>query len=173
MFDQAYKKKLEEARRKYQDAKKISKETKTLITSATPWGIFSLLSYVNIFGDWLYALAFCAALLKDLSDFIGIGSLPAIGTVITICISIFIGFMMLLANALEKDRTLFQRTIIRYLILVFGTLLEILFGLNFVPWETFMVFIIYLFALAARKNSAEKRKKLQALNKEEMEEEYA
>lgn len=152
--------KLDEIKRKYHDAKKIGKEAKTLVKSVTPWGFFSLLSHFSLFSDWPYGLAFVVSLFKDMLDIIGIGSLPAIGTIVTLCASIFIGFMMTLANAMEKDRTTFQKTLIRYLILIFGTLVEMLFfGINFAPGQTAMIIIIYCFVLAARKNAADTKKR--------------
>jgi magnesium-transporting ATPase (P-type) len=149
-----YRKKLEEIRRKYKDSKKLAGETKTLITSATPWGIFSLFSQINILTDWTYAAAILGAILKDVLDFTGIGSLPLIGSVITICCSIFIFFMMLLGNLIqvEHDRTVFQSYVIKkYGVLLVTTILELFFGLNFLPISTVGAFLIFLYALAARK----------------------
>ncbi|MFH0969373.1 MAG: hypothetical protein V1804_02600 [Patescibacteria group bacterium] len=148
----SHSKTLKDLKEKYKDTQKLAKEAKTLAKSVTPWGVFSLLSHINPLIDWIYAFAIFFAILKDILDFAGIGSLPVIGTVITFCVSITIGFAILLANTLEKDRTIFQKTIIRYAIIIVGTLAELLFGLNFVPWETAVALAVYAFALAARKN---------------------
>jgi hypothetical protein len=162
----AFHKKLQGMKEKYKDSKKIGKEAATLAKSATPWGALSLLSYINPFVDWIYAIAILLAVLKDILDLTGIGSLPAIGTVVTFIVSISMGFAIFLANVLEKDRTVFQKTIIRYLVLIAGTLAELLFGLNFIPWETAVGLAIYAFALAARKN----KKTAEKENNKEMEE---
>lgn len=151
---------VQDLKEKYKDTQKIAKEAKTLARSVTPWGVFSLLSQVNPFVDWIYFIAILSAVLKDILDFTGIGSLPAIGTVITFCVSTVIGFSILLANSLEKDRTIFQKTVIRYFILITGTLAEIIFGLNFIPWETVIALAIYFFALAARKNRSSEEKNI-------------
>lgn len=153
------KEKIEDAREKYHDAKKLGSQAKTLVKSATPWGFFSLLSEINILTDWTYFAALMAAMVKDLLDFVGIGSLPAIGTVITFCSAIFIMFMMILGNMMheEHDRTVFQsyilnKWIVKWIILLITTIVELLFGANFLPIQTIGVLIIWSFALAARKS---------------------
>lgn len=154
-----------------QDAKQLkqmAKTAKTLAGAATPWGAFSLISQMNIFTDWLYALAMAAALVKDVLDYIGIGSLPAIGTIVTICVSLFIGLIMLLAGSGGK-RKLVKGNIKRFIVLIFGTGVEaFFFGLNFFPIETATVIVIYLLVLAERKQMAKEEKQSEA-----MQEEYA
>lgn len=142
--------------------RQMGKSAKTLAASATPWGALSLISQMNIFTDWLYALAMAAALVKDVLDYVGIGSLPALGTIITICVSLFIGLMLLLAGSGGK-RKLVKGGMKRFLVLIFGTAIEaFFFGLNFFPIETLTVIIIYLLVLAERKQEAQERKKLEA-----------
>lgn len=160
MIESLFKAELERVRNKYEeikekarDTKKIGKEMKTLAKkSVTPFGFLSLLSNSNILYDWTYALAFIMAFLKDISDWFIIGSFPLIGTTITILTSIFIGFMMLLANFLEGDRSVFQKTLMRYIALGIGTIIEFIFALNFFPWQLFTVAFIFFMALAAREN---------------------
>lgn len=146
--------KLDDIKQKTHDAKKVGREVGTLVKSATPWGVFSLILQINIFVDWAYGIALFLAILKDLLDLFVIGSLPVIGTVIGFLVSISIGFLMLIANFFEKDRTVFQKTLLRYLALGLGTLIEFLFGLNFFPFQTLTCVIIYLMALSARKNKS-------------------
>ena len=131
--------------------------TKTLASMATPWGFFSLFSQIRF--DWPFWFAIFAALLKDISDYVGIGSLPAIGTVITICCSIFIGFMMLLGGSTGKRRTA-QKVMRKFLVLSGGTLIELLFGINFLPIETLTILVIYFMFLAERKQAAEEEKRM-------------
>lgn len=149
-----YREEVDDLRKKYHDAKKLGGQAKTLVKSATPWGFFSLLSEINILTDWTYFAALIVAMFKDLLDFIGVGSLPAIGTVVTFCASIFIMFMLILGNMMHKehDRTIFQSYILkRWGILLVVTVIELFFGANFLPVETIGVLLIWAFALAARK----------------------
>lgn len=118
----------------------------------------SLPRYIEWGNDWPFVAALLAGILKDLLDFIGIGSLPAIGTVVSICISIFIGFMMLLAGSSGK-RKMVKGAMKRFMVLIGGTVAELLFGLNFLPIETIMVIAIYIMVLVERKQAEEERKK--------------
>ncbi|MCX6765459.1 MAG: hypothetical protein NT136_00650 [Candidatus Moranbacteria bacterium] len=175
MSEHDHRRRLAEARKKYQDTKKIAAEAKTLVKSATPWGVFSLLSQFNLFADWVYAAALAAAIFKDFFLDLIFGFIPAVGAVITWLVSIFIFFMMILSNTLEKDRTVFQRTLIRYitrfLILILVTICESIPAIEVLPLETIGVIAIYLFTLAARKNAEEVKKKARTAQAS-MEEEY-
>ncbi len=158
--------KLNEKRQEYtekcKDAKQLGSEAKTLAKSVTPWGFLSLISQVHILTDMPYFFAVIAALLKDGLDLIGIGSLPAIGTAVTACSSIFIAAMMFLGNIMhtEHDRTIFQSIILKQFgVLAFTTIVELFFGLNLAPLQTVGVIFIYSFALATRKNRNEVSKK--------------
>jgi len=100
----------------------------------------------------IYGIAFSLAALKDLLDLIGIGSLPAIGTVITFCVSIAIGFILLFDGVSGSQRKIARRMTRRYLVLIGGTIIEsFLFGLNFFPFEVATVAIIYWMSLVDRK----------------------
>jgi hypothetical protein len=116
----------------------------------------SLLKYIELGSDWPYAPAFFVAMLKDLLDFVGIGSLPAIGTVVTIICSIFIFFMMLLAGGSKKGRAakaLLKGPMGRFLLLGAGTIVEMIFGIDFLPVETAVVVIAYWMLLGERKET--------------------
>lgn len=141
--------------------------TKTLAESATPWGVASLIKYLFLTSPFYYLPALFAALLKDIIDWSIIGSFPAIGTVLTFCASIFIFFMMLLAGSSVKIKVA-TSIVRRYLILTVGTLIEFLFGINFLPVLTLTILIIWFMAAAEKKQEAEERKKSGA-----MEEKYA
>lgn len=100
----------------------------------------------------IYGLAIALALFKDILDLGVIGALPAIGTVITFCVSIAIGFLLLFDGISSSQRKVARRMTRRFLILIAGTLAEgILFGLNFFPVETITVVIIYWMSLMDRK----------------------
>jgi hypothetical protein len=100
----------------------------------------------------IYGIAFSLAALKDLLDLAFIGSFPAIGTVITFCVSIAIGFVLLFDGISSSQRKIARRMTRRYLVLIAGTISEaFLFGLNFFPFEIATVAIIYWMSLADRK----------------------
>lgn len=124
----------------------IAKKAKDLVTAPTE---------IQAMDVPIYGLAFALALLKDLLDLAFIGSLPAIGTVITFCVSIAIGFILLFDGITLSQRRMARRMVRRFLVLAAGTLAEgILFGLNFFPIETLVVAIIFWMSLADRKRSA-------------------
>lgn len=90
-----------------------------------------------------YSAPFAVAGFKDLIDLVGIGSLPFIGTAITILCAILI-FMLLLL--IKKNSSLFNAKIVisRIVVLVCGTAIEgFMFGLNFLPIQTITMYIIY------------------------------
>lgn len=133
----------------------LADTAKTLASAATPAGYFALLSQVSIFNDMPYIIAFGAAILKDALDLAFIGSLPGIGTVLTICASILIFFMMLLSGS-GKKKKMAQGMIKKGLALLGGTIFEMIgFGLNFFPMQTATVLLVYLMELADRKKAAE------------------
>lgn len=151
-------------------AKKMASTAKNIAKAATPLGIFSLMKQIDWFKDWLYLIAVMFAIAKDLVDLVGIGSLPAIGTIISICCSIIIFMLMLLAGSsgkLSSVKNLIRKSVSKYLVLLGGTLAEaFLFGLNFLPIQTATVIIIYVMVLAERKQEAEAGKNQQATGEE-------
>jgi len=114
----------------------------------------ALLRHIDMFKDWLFLLAFFAALLKDISDFALIGSFPGWGTVISLCCSILIFFLILLAGAGEK-RSSTKAMVKKIMTMMGGTLAEFLPGINFLPIETIIVIYIYIIVLAERKTAEE------------------
>lgn len=90
-----------------------------------------------------YAHIFIIALLKDLLDLTGIGSLPGIGTVVTFCFALLIFLLLLFAKTNRK--LIDSRFVLRMgIILLLGSMTEgFAFGLNFLPIETLTIFIIY------------------------------
>ncbi|MFZ1719944.1 MAG: hypothetical protein WAU28_01160 [Candidatus Moraniibacteriota bacterium] len=94
-----------------------------------------------------YAPMLMAAGFKDLLDLTGIGSLPGIGTVVTICASILIFFLALLRGSF-RGRMKYRKGIM----LLVGTLVEAIgFGLNFLPIETLTVLAMYMIDKAEAK----------------------
>jgi len=153
----------------------LAKSAKNLATAATPLGALSLVRKINWSKDGIYFLMLMAALLKDVLDVIlialsggtmtGLSVIPVVGSlaggvlmaiayifiaILSLLTSIFIGLMMILANAREEKKS--ARVLLRFLILIGGTVFEMtLFGLNFVPVEMVTVIIIYVMVLAERK----------------------
>jgi len=132
------------------EAKKMAQ----LLESMTPWGIFSLMLQFNPAIDWMYGLAFFAAIGKDILNYTeATGVLYALVFIATILVSIFIGMMVLLSG-LSEGRTNSrseQKMIRALLILTFTTAVEIIPGVNFIPFETISVMVLYAFALQERK----------------------
>lgn len=142
------------------DQKKYSKKNsavgkaKAVVKMAK--NISAALKQMDFTKDWPYVLAFFAAVGKDILDLPGIGSLFGIGTVITICVSIFIFFMTLYAGAGGKGK-LDKKIWRRFLVILIGTISEFLFGWNFVPAESAMVVVIYVMALFEKAGEAEEK----------------
>jgi hypothetical protein len=90
-----------------------------------------------------YSAPLIIAIFKDLLDIIGIGSLPAVGTVITLCLSFIIGILLFFftdAGDINGKRKIAKRAAV----FIVGLVSEmILFGANLLPIETLTVYIIY------------------------------
>jgi len=119
---------------------------------ATPWGALSLMTKISI-GDWMYFLALLAAVFKDILDLIEFAGITyIIIIIITFCISIFIGMMMLLGSMSHGQGRAQQKILRSWLTLLTGTTAELIFGVNILPIETITVIIIWGFVLSARKH---------------------
>jgi Na+-transporting methylmalonyl-CoA/oxaloacetate decarboxylase gamma subunit len=98
------------------------------------------------------------ALFKDLLDLVGIGSLPAIGTVITFCLTFLIWMLFLLFDK-SGGGSKTNRALARGLILTFVGLAEgLIFGLNLLPLETATIVVLYFMAKHAYKKAEKKHK---------------
>jgi hypothetical protein len=99
------------------------------------------------------------ALFKDLLDLVGVGSLPAIGTVITICITFLIWILFLVFDK-SGGGSKTNRAIVRGLILIFVGLVEgLFFGLNLLPIETATIVVLYFLARHAYKKAKKEHEK--------------
>lgn len=91
-----------------------------------------------------YTPALVLAIIKDLLDWVLIGSLPVIGTIVTFmfAVPIFICLMLVKANGSVAD----SRFVIRRLVIFLcGLAIEsFIFGLNFLPIETITIAVIFL-----------------------------
>lgn len=140
---------------------------KDLAKKATPWGMISLMRGGNLLSDWMYGLAMMAAMLKDMLDIAGAtGILYIMVVVATFLCSIFIAMMMLLGSFSNGAGRAQQKMIRSWLVLLGGTTVEMLFGINFLPIETLTVLIVYVMMLSSRAES----KKLE--KQERLEENY-
>jgi hypothetical protein len=109
----------------------------------------------------LYLGLFFIAFLKDLLDFVGLGSLPGLGTVVTICFSFLIWMLMTL---FDRSGGKSNKKMARGLVLIFFSLVEALFfGLNFLPIQSVTVVVLYIMARSAAKKE-EKRLAMEEAN---------
>ena len=99
----------------------------------------------------LYLGVAMVALLKDLLDFVGVGSLPGVGTVVTICFTFLIWILLTIFDHSggKKDTKLARG----FVVLIFGLVEAVGFGLNFLPIETVMVIVVYYMARRAWKKA--------------------
>lgn len=116
--------------------------------------VTSILSSIEI-RDVFFMFAIMMAMLKDISDYVGIGSLPLIGTAITLMASITITVGILVSGNVKmfskKDSKFATKKAIRkWLILFGGTLMEIVFGINFLPIETIVAVLTFGLTLLER-----------------------
>lgn len=148
-------------------AKKTISDTKNLAKNvATPGGIFSLATKISP-ADWMYFAALVASIFKDIIDLIeAAGVTYIVVIVITFCISSFIAFMMLLGSFSHKKGRAQQKIIRSWLILLGGTATEMIFGLNFMPFETLTILLIWGLVLSERKQAEEEKRENQRLGNE-------
>jgi len=97
---------------------------------------------INFLSDIPFILAIGLALLKDLVDFIGIGSSPLIGTVITLMIFIVLAMMVFLA----QPSAFFGN----FGILFGGTVVEEIPGINLLPAYTAAAVWVYIRTILKR-----------------------
>lgn len=123
----------------------------------------SLIKYFDPFMDWLYGIALALAIIKDILDYAGIGSLPAIGTIVTFIVSFTIGMIMFITGSAKRKRETTSLLKSRYGSLVAGTIVEMIFGINFLPIETLLVIVVFYLTLDERREAdIEERKTAQA-----------
>lgn len=152
-MSQEYKEELNRVRGRAGRASSAVKKVRDNIKTAV--NVFSVTKQIDFSRDWSYFLAEFAAMGKDVLDFAIVGALPAIGTAITLCVSIFIGMMMFFASFGGKGKI--AKSIGKKIgVLIAGTIAEaFLFGLNFLPIESITVIVIYVMALIERAREAE------------------
>lgn len=99
----------------------------------------------------LYGGVAAVALLKDMLDLAMIGSLPGIGTIVTICFTFLIWIIL---AVFDRSGGSGNTQITRGLVLAGVAAVEGLgFGLNFVPIETFTIIFLYYKANQAYRQS--------------------
>jgi len=101
----------------------------------------------------IYGMALALALFKDILD-LAIGFMPGLVTIITWCISMAIG-LILMFDGVSRGRRMVARNLTKkFLVLIAGTIVEgFLIGLNFFPFEMMTVGIIYWMTLVDRKKA--------------------
>ncbi len=99
----------------------------------------------------LYGGVGIIALFKDTLDLIFIGSLPGIGTILTLCLSFLIWLLLYIFDRSGGSQNM--QTTRGLVVIFFGIVEAIGFGLNFLPIETVMVFMLYFLAKKAWKQA--------------------
>ncbi|MDR3559278.1 MAG: hypothetical protein P4L62_00305 [Candidatus Pacebacteria bacterium] len=137
--------------------------SKKLAKNINPVGALSLAIRINIFTDWTYGIAMIAAMLKDILDIVeasGVGYMFVV--IATFLCTIFIAMMLLLGDMLSGTSNRKQRTALKWLILLIGACVELIPGVDVLPMETLIVFLVYILTLIERKESAQEQKALVA-----------
>lgn len=140
-------------------AKEARKKAKKVKLEAS-----SLMKYVDPFLDWAFGIALSCAILKDILDLVFIGSLPVIGTLLTFFASCIIFFCTLITGSGAK-KNFARRIMKKYGTIIIGTLIEFVFGIDFLPIETCIVIIVYALTLHERFEE-EQEKSIQLENQE-------
>lgn len=97
---------------------------------------------IDFLADLPYIFAILIAVTKDLSDFIGIGSIPLIGTLITLMVLCLLSLIIFLAKPGDFFRN--------FGILFGGTTIDLIPFLNLLPALTAAVILIYGKKIAER-----------------------
>ncbi|TAK96412.1 hypothetical protein EPO05_01895 [Patescibacteria group bacterium] len=144
--------KLREARK--HGPQKALQEAKNMAKSFNPLKLGGLVRSINFGVDWLYWAAIAFGVFKDLLDLV-LGWFPGIGTVLGFMASIAIAFLVTMAAFMEGNSMggVQRRMARRFVILIAGTIAEMLMGLNIIPIETAVAVTIYVMALNARSKS--------------------
>lgn len=108
---------------------------------------------------FLYLGVGMVALLKDLLDLAGIGSLPGIGFVVTACFTFLIWMLLTLFDRSSQGAKSNIQITRGLVVLGIGLVEAIGFGLNFFPIETMMVIILYQLAKKSYKKVKEEAAK--------------
>jgi hypothetical protein len=104
---------------------------------------------------WNYKFAFSAAILKDLLDLVGF-SLPVISFIVTFLFSVVI-FIALYFAKTNKGVLEIRYFVQKFVVWTGGFITEsLLFGINFLPIQTLVVYLIYLIDKSASNEQIEK-----------------
>lgn len=140
-------------------------------TAKEALNVASVMAQFNPLMDWLFAIAFIAALLKDILDIVNTVLIAAggIGAVLififTLMASAVIGFIMILTGSSGKTKmakTIAKRITKRIAILAGATLVELIPGVDLLPIESLVVVVIFWMTLDERKLNAEKEREATA-----------
>lgn len=146
-----------EARRSGNDlgAKRINGQLKNMRQSmkkAAPSP--KLLLYLDWRVDWAFIPAAIAASLKDVLDWVFIGSIVGPGTIITFMASTVIFGALMLTGSRSKAKSI-KPIVKKFGTLIIGSIVEMIFGLDFIPFESFIVIITFYLTLVERRMNRE------------------
>jgi hypothetical protein len=128
-----------------------SNNTKNIIKSVSPIGLFSAIKQANFLKDLPFMAALMFAILKDLFDFL-FNATVILGMLFSVLCSIFIFMMLLLAGSGDKRKKA-GGLLRKGIALIGGGLADSLPGFGFLPIETLTVFLIYAMVLQERANA--------------------
>jgi hypothetical protein len=140
-----------EAENKYKEAFEADKKRQKSTSAITPKGVFSAVKQIDLIGDIPFACALGGAILKDLLDFV-FAPTVVLSILASILCSIFIFMMLVIARATEK-RKVASRFIMKFFVIIGGSMADSFPGIDFLPIETITVFIIYYLVLHERANA--------------------
>jgi hypothetical protein len=154
--EENHKNRLSQAREAYKNLKSVANPAMAGIKEVRR--AMGLMKSFDPLLDWMFGIALTLAMLKDVLDFVGFGSFPAIGTAVTLCISFTIGLIMFITGSRGISKAA-RGMIKRFAVLAAGTGTELFFGLNFFPVETAVVIVVFYMTLRDRAIDREKEEK--------------
>lgn len=155
--EQEGKNSLENHRSKLDRIRALSKKANGQDLRKNVLNAMNLSAYIDPFNDWMFGIALALATLKDTLDYTGI-DLLGIGWLVTLMVSFCIYIIVLLAGAGRK-RTSTKALIKKYGTLVLGTMMEMIFGIDFLPIESLIVVITFVLTLKERMDDASAQEK--------------
>lgn len=157
--------KINAVKRKVSTVSDIAADSKVLLSVfINPLVFFQLLGQIDLLKDGPFIAALIASGGDDfIIDWSGITDLaPGTGSVVSSCINIFNGFMILMASQAEGgDMDRMKRQMLRRAgLLIASTAIELFPFLDILPTEVAAVALIYVFVLAERKRKKDRQERI-------------
>ena len=157
--------KINAAKRKVSAVSDIAADSKVLMSVfINPLVFFQLLGEIDLLKDGPFIAALIASGGDDfIIDWSGITDVaPGTGSVISICINLFNGFMIFFASQAEGgDMDRMKRQMLRRAgLMIASTVIEIFPLLDILPTEVAAVALIYVFVLAERRRKKDRQERI-------------